>query len=398
MKARAPDWKRVAAKRVRDLPPYPFDAVTRAAQRARSEGVDVIDLGVGDPDRPTPSNVVSALTRAARKREHHRYPSYTGLPELRVGIAEWFESRYGVRLDPDEEVLVLLGAKDAIAHSSLAYLDPGDSVLVPDPAYPVYSVSARFVGARPVRMRLRASDGFFPGFSKLSRSILRRSAAMWLCYPNNPTGATVEKARFAEAVEFAKQHDLLVLHDAAYAEVTFDGYEAPSILQVRGAKSRVLEVHSFSKTFNMTGWRVGFAVGGRHLVRALAEVKTNIDSGTFGAIQEAALAGLSGYEAQAARIRKTYGARRDILCSALSRGGWRFEIPRGGVFVWARLPGARNSAALVERLITRRGVVATPGAAFGPGGSGYVRFSLTVPTTRLREAAARLASNPSELL
>jgi LL-diaminopimelate aminotransferase len=376
------------ARRVENLPPYLFAELDRRIAEKRAAGTDVISLGVGDPDLPTPRHVVEALQEAAEDPSTHRYPSYYGLPALRTAVAGWYARRFGVRLDPDTEVQPLIGSKEGIAHLAWAFVDPGDEVLVPDPGYPVYEIGTRLAGGTPVPVPHTAEAGFLPELSAVRPS--DRAKLLWLGFPSNPTAAVAERPLFDEAVGFAREHGLLLAHDIAYSEITFDGYVAPSVLEVPGAKEVAVEFGSASKIFNMTGWRVGWAVGNPDAIRALATVKTNIDSGIFNAVQRATVAGLEGTMDHLGELRETYRRRRDLLVEALNDLGWDLKPPLGSFYVWFPTRDGTSSAEFAEMLLGRAGVVVAPGAGYGREGEGYVRASLTVADDRLEEAVARI--------
>jgi LL-diaminopimelate aminotransferase len=376
------------ARRVENLPPYLFAELDRRIEEKRAAGTDVISLGVGDPDLPTPRHVVEALQEAAEDPSTHRYPSYYGLPALRTAVAGWYARRFGVRLDPDTEVQPLIGSKEGIAHLAWAFVDPGDEVLVPDPGYPVYEIGTRLAGGTPVPVPHAADAGFLPELSAVRPS--DRTKLLWLGFPSNPTAAVAERPLFEEAVEFAREHRLLLAHDIAYSEITFDGYVAPSVLEVPGAKEVAVEFGSASKIFNMTGWRVGWAVGNPDAIRALATVKTNIDSGIFNAVQRATVAGLEGTMDHLGELRETYRRRRDLLVESLNDLGWDLKPPLGSFYVWFPTRDGISSAEFAETLLDRAGVVVAPGAGYGREGEGYVRASLTVADDRLEEAVARI--------
>ncbi len=376
------------SERVRDLPPYLFAELDKRIAARRASGADVISLGIGDPDLPTPRHVVEALRDAAEDPTTHQYPSYYGLPAFRVAIAEFYERRFGVTLDPDTEVLPLIGSKEGLAHLPIAFVDPGDEALVPDPGYPVYATATALAGGRPRLVPLAAETGFLPDFAAIT--ITDRTRLMWLNYPSNPTAAVADLAFFDRAVAFGRWHDLLLVHDAAYSEITFDGFVAPSILQASGAKDIAVEFGSLSKTYNMTGWRVGYAVGSRPAIEALGTVKTNIDSGIFNAVQRAAVAALTGPQDHVEEMRAVYQKRRDLVVGALRDGGVDVEPPVGSIYVWIPVPQGRTSAEFAGRLLDDAAVVVSPGTGYGPSGEGYVRISLTVADHRLEEAMARI--------
>lgn len=378
------------ARRIEALPPYLFAELDKKLTAKRAEGVDVISLGVGDPDLPTPEHIVEAMREAVRDPSTHRYPSYFGSLEFRTAVAAWYARRFGVELDPETEVMALIGSKEGIGHIAFAYLDPGDEALIPDPGYPVYGVSTRLAGATPVPLPMPAERGFLPDLS--SAPVSARTKALWLNFPTNPTAAVADLATFEEAVGFARAHDLLLLHDAAYTEITFDGYVAPSALQAAGAKEVTLEFGSTSKFFNMTGWRIGWAAGSAEAMRALAVVKTNLDSGQFTAVQRAAIAALEGPVEHLDELRAVYQRRRDLVVETLNGLGWSLKPPLGSCYVWVPVPEGETSTGFADRLLDDAGIFVAPGNGYGARGEGYVRVSLTVPDDRLAEAMDRLAS------
>jgi LL-diaminopimelate aminotransferase len=377
------------ARRIETLPPYLFAELDKKLAAKRAQGVDVISLGVGDPDLPTPEHVVEAMREAVRDPTTHRYPSYFGSLEFRTAVAGWYARRFGVNLDPETEIMALIGSKEGIGHIAFAYLDPGDEALVPDPGYPVYGVSTRLAGATPVSVPMPAEQGFLPDLSAARAS--ERTKVLWLNFPTNPTAAVADLETFETAVGFAREQDLLLLHDAAYSEITFDGYVAPSVLEAPGAKDVALEFGSTSKLFNMTGWRIGWAAGSAEAIRALAVVKTNLDSGQFTAIQRAAIAALEGPREHLEAVRETYRRRRDLLVRSLNGLGWSLEPPKGSCYAWVPVPAGETSTGFADRLLDRASVFVAPGNGYGDRGEGYVRFSLTVPDDRLEEAMDRLA-------
>ncbi len=376
------------ARRIESLPPYLFAELDRKVSAKRAQGVDVISLGVGDPDLPTPRHVVEAMREAVADPSTHRYPSYWGSIEYRTAVAAFYGRRFGVELDPETEVMALIGSKEGIGHIALAYVDPGDESLVADPGYPVYGVSARLAGGVPISLPLRAEDGFLPDFG--AAPVGERTRTMWLNYPSNPTAAVAELTTFEEAVAFCRDHGLLLLHDAAYSEITFDGFVAPSVLQVPGAKDVALEFGSASKLYNMTGWRIGWAAGSAEAIRALGVVKTNLDSGQFTAVQRAAIAALDGPPEHLDELRATYRRRRDVVVGTLNDLGWSLKPPLGSCYVWAPVPEGETSVSFADRLLDEAGVFVAPGNGYGSLGEGYVRLSLTVPDDRLAEAMTRL--------
>jgi LL-diaminopimelate aminotransferase len=378
------------ARRIESLPPYLFAELDRRIAERRAAGEDIISLGVGDPDLPTPGHIVAALRAAAEDPSTHRYPSYYGMPELREAIAAWYAGRFGVNLDPETEVLPLIGSKEGLVHLAVAFVDPGDRALVPDPGYPVYEIATRLAGGTPTFMPLRSESRFFPDLDSLSPDSVTR--LIWLNYPTNPTAAVAELDQLQRAVDFARENDLLLVHDAAYSEITFDGFVAPSVLQANGAKDVAIEFHSLSKSYNMTGWRIGWCSGNADAIRALGTVKTNLDSGIFNAIQRAGIAALSGPQDHLDDIRGVYQKRRDVVVGTLNRLGWDIAPPLGSIYVWVPTPEGETSAEFSDRLLDSAGVVVAPGRGYGPSGEGYVRFSLTVPDDRLTEAMDRIAA------
>ncbi len=376
------------AARVRDLPPYLFAELDRRVAAKRAAGADVISLGVGDPDLPTPAHVVEALLRAAEDPATHRYPSYYGMPVFREAIAAFYERRFGVALDPETEVQPLIGSKEGLVHMSLAFVDPGDRVLVPDPGYPVYAIGTALAGGAPVSLSMSAASRFLPELDALP--VDPRTKVLWLNYPSNPTAAVADLGVFEKAVEVARGNGLLLCHDAAYSEITFDGYVAPSLLQVPGAKDVAVEFGSLSKTYNMTGWRVGYAVGNAEAIGALATVKTNLDSGIFDAVQLAAVAALTGPQDHVEEMRAVYQKRRDVVVAALLDSGIDLEPPLGSIYVWVPAPGGRSSEAFATELLDEAAVVVAPGTGYGANGEGYVRISLTIGDARIEEAMERI--------
>jgi LL-diaminopimelate aminotransferase len=378
------------ASRITSLPPYLFAEIDRKIAAARRQGVDVISLGIGDPDRPTPVAVVEEACRQAHNRANHRYPSYEGLPEFRRAVAGWYERRFGVKLDPEAEVVTLIGSKEGIAHISLCYVDPGDVNLVPDPGYPVYEIGTSFAGGTSYKMPLLAERGFLPDLTAIPSEVARRAKLMFLNYPNNPTGAVAPPEFFTEVVAFAREYDLLVCHDAAYSEIGFEGYRAPSFLQTPGSREVGVEFHSVSKTYNMTGWRLGWMVGNSAAVEALGRVKTNIDSGVFQAIQYAGVTALASGEGHPTEMREVYQERRDAVLAGLRDLGWQLAAPQASIYVWAPVPPGQTSTGFATQLLEQAGVVVTPGVGYGEYGEGYFRTSLCVEVERIREAFRRM--------
>jgi LL-diaminopimelate aminotransferase len=378
------------AERLKKLPPYLFVEIDRAKKKAIDEKRDVIDLGVGDPDRPTPSFIIDALNRAVRDPKTHRYALDQGLEEFRQAIAKWFRKRFGVELNPDTEILPLIGSKEGIAHIPLAFIDPGDIALVPDPCYPPYRSGTLFAGGEILSMPLEAQNQFLPDLRSINHHLLKKAKIIYLNYPNNPTAAVATKGFFDEVVNFASRHNIIICHDAAYSEVSFDGYKAPSILGSDGARDVAIEFHSLSKTFNMTGWRLGFACGSGPLIEALAKVKSNIDSGVFSAIQYAGVTALENYDRHIDSLNRLYQERRDVLVDGLNAIGWSVAKPKATFYVWARVTGRFTSASLAKEMLDKADMVVTPGNGFGPCGEGYIRMALTVDKSRLKEAVDRI--------
>jgi LL-diaminopimelate aminotransferase len=378
------------AHRIDKLPPYLFVEISRKIAEKRAQGVDVISFGIGDPDIPTPSHIIDALVEAARDPASHRYPETEGLPEFRRAVADWYERRFGLSFDPHREVLSLIGSKDGIGHVALCFIDPGDVALVPDPAYPVYAVGTLFAGGEPYYLPLREENGFLPDLDAVPADVARRAKLLWLNYPNNPTGAVAGLDFFERAVAFARRHDLAVCHDGPYSEVAFDGYRPVSFLQAPGAREVGVEFHSLSKTYNMTGWRIGMAVGNAAMIDALMRVKSNLDSGVPLAIQRMAIAALEGPQDCIDEHNAVYQRRRDRLVEALRAMGLAVQPPRASLYVWARVPEGDTSMEFATRLLDDVGVVVTPGVGYGAAGEGYVRLSLTIPDDRLEEGLRRL--------
>lgn len=378
------------ARRIKELPPYLFAEIDRKKREALARGVDLIDLGVGDPDIPTPAKVVEKLMEGASKPANHRYPSSAGLAEYRQAVADWYQKRFGVKLDPETEVVSLIGSKEGIANMATAFVDPGDVVLVASPCYPVYHIGTAFCGGKNHFLPLVRKNHFLPDLAAVPEEVARKAKMMWINYPNNPTAAVAERDFFAEVVEFARRYNVIVCHDAAYTEMGFDGYRPMSFLQLDGAKEIGIEFHSLSKTFNMTGWRVGMAVGNKDLVGGLAQVKSNIDSGIFQAVQEAAIEALRSGDEIVAPSRRIYQERRDVLVSGLRAAGLDCDKPRATFYVWVSVPKGLTSAQFTAKLLDEAGVVTTPGNGFGEAGEGYVRFTICVDKERLKEVAERI--------
>lgn len=380
------------ASRLKQLPPYLFAEIDRLKHEAVGQGLDIIDLGVGDPDLPTPPHILKRMAEATRDPRNHRYPTYEGLLEFRQAVAEWYWNRFSVVLDPATEVLTLIGSKEGIGHIPLAFIDAGDTVLVPDPGYPVYQAATVFAGGTPHPLPLYHSNGFLPDLDTIPTDVLLKAKMLFLNYPNNPTAAVAPEAFFVHAVDFARKHHLMLCHDAAYSEVAFDGYRPTSVLAVEGAKEVAIEYHSLSKTYNMTGWRIGFAVGNAEILAGLGRVKTNLDSGVFQAIQVAGIEALKGPQDCVADHCKVYQERRDVLVDGLKALGWDVARPQASFYVWIPVLTGYNSTDLVKRILTETGIVTTPGVGFGAHGEGFIRAALTVPVERIREAVQRIGN------
>jgi LL-diaminopimelate aminotransferase len=378
------------SERVRTLPPYLFAAIERQIAERRAAGADVISLGIGDPDLPTPAHIIAALGEGAADPATHQYPSNQGESGFREAVAGFYATRFGVALDPAAQIVPLLGAKEGIAHICQVLLDPGDLALAADPGYPVYVSGPLLADGRAEPLPLVAELGFQPDLDAIPADTLERTRMVFVSYPNNPTGAVIEDDFFARLVAFAKANDIVVVHDNAYADITFDGYVAPSFLQTPGADEVGVEMFSLSKSYNMTGWRAGAIVGNRELVDAFWRLKTNLDSGMFGAVQRAAVAALSGPQDCVRDMCSVYERRRNLLVEALRAVGMNVDAPKGTIYLWVPVPHGYTSASFTEQMLRQADVVVTPGAAYGPSGEGYVRLSLTVPDERLEEAVRRI--------
>lgn len=378
------------AERVRALPPYLFAAIEQQIAERRAAGVDVISLGIGDPDLPTPDHIVEALAEGARDPATHQYPSNQGEPRFREAVADFYATRFGVTLDPSEQIVPLLGAKEGIAHICQVLLDPGDVALAADPGYPVYVNGPLLADGVARHLPLVPALGFQPDLEAIPAETLERAKMLFVSYPNNPTGAVIEDDFFARLVAFAREHDIVVVHDNAYADITFDGYVAPSFLATPGASEVGVEVFSLSKSYNMTGWRAGAVVGDREVVDAYWRLKTNVDSGMFGAVQRAAVAALTGSQECVREMCRVYRRRRDLLVTALRTVGMHVDPPKGTIYLWVPVPDGYTSASFTQQVLEQADVVVTPGAAYGPSGESYVRLSLTVPDDRLEEAVRRI--------
>ncbi|MDO9289086.1 MAG: LL-diaminopimelate aminotransferase [Thermodesulfovibrionales bacterium] len=376
--------------RVKNLPPYLFAAIDKMKQDALGKGVDLIDLSIGDPDIPTPEHIVDAMKKAVEKPVHHRYPSYEGMLSYRQAVAGWYKKRFNVSLNPANEVLSLIGSKEGIGHIPLAFVNPGDVVLVPSPGYPVYPVGTLFAGGESYIMPLKEENGFLPDLKTIPEEKLKKAKLMYINYPNNPTSATAPAGFYKEVIALAKKYNIIVCHDAAYSEIYYDNEKPMSFLEIEGAKEVGIEMHSLSKTYNMTGWRIGFAVGNKDVLAGLGKIKTNLDSGVFQAIQEASIAAINTDDKILAEIRDTYQARRDALYNGLKNLGFHLIKPKATFYLWAKVPSGFDSQKFVAHLLEKTGVLTTPGVGFGAPGEGYVRFALTVPVARIKEAVERI--------
>lgn len=378
------------SERLDKLAPYPFVEISRIIAEKRAAGADVVTFGIGDPDIPTPQPIIDRLLAASDVPANHRYPETDGLPELRRAIAYWYENRFGVKLNADKEVLPLIGAKEGIGHAAFCFLDPGDIALVPDPAYPVYGVGTMFAGAESHVMPLHQRNGWLPDLDAIPADVARAAKLMWLNYPNNPTSAVATDEDFSSAISYCRDNEIALLHDAAYSEVGYDGYQAGSLLQLEGASDIGLEFHSLSKTYNMTGWRIGMAVGNADMIKALFQIKANLDSGVPQAVQEMAMEALTGPQDCVAENVATYKWRRDRVIQALTTMGLQVEVPRASLYVWAPVPEGYKSAEFAARLLEDTDIVVTPGSSYGQYGEGYIRLSLTTPDEQVEKGCQRL--------
>jgi LL-diaminopimelate aminotransferase len=378
------------AKRIDRLPPYLFVEINRKIEEKKAQGVDIISFAIGDPDLPTPDYILDKLCAEARNPVNHRYPETAGLPELCQEITGWYQKRFNIKLDPATEVLPLIGSKEGIAHISFCYIEQGDMSLVTDPGYPVYGISTILAGGEPYYLPINEDNNFLPDLDSVPDEVLKKAKLLWLNYPNNPTGAVAEISFFEKAVKFAKKNNLLICHDTPYTEVSYDKFKAPSILQVSSGKDVAVEFNSFSKTYNMTGWRIGWVVGNRDMVNALFRFKSNLDSGIPQAIQQMAMAAFKGPQYEIDTRNAIYQRRRDKLCSALKEVGIQHQVPQAGLYVWAKVPKGFTSVQFVNELLDKANIAVTPGTGYGPNGEGHIRFSITLPDKRLDEGIERL--------
>ena len=378
------------SQRLSQLQPYPFVEISRIIAEKRAKGEDVVTFGIGDPDIPTPTRIIDRMVEAAHSPPNHRYPETDGLPELRRAMAFWYEKRFGVKLDPDKEVLPLIGAKEGIGHVAFCFLDPGDVALIPDPGYPVYAVGTMFAGGEVYSMPLLEENGWLPDLDAIPSDVARQAKVMWLNYPNNPTAALATVDYYKQVVEFARKYDLAILHDAAYSEVCFDGYTSPSFMEVDGARDVGIEFHSLSKCFNMTGWRIGMAVGNADIIKALFQIKSNLDSGIPQAIQEMGIEALTGPQECIQENNAIYQRRRDKVVATLIKLGLGVVPPKASLYVWARVPEGYTSSEFATRLLEDTNIVVTPGTSYGKHGEGYIRLSLTTPDEQVDKGLSRL--------
>lgn len=378
------------AGRVKNLPPYLFATIDKMKQDALGKGVDLIDLSIGDPDTPTPRNIVERMRKAVKNPAHHQYPSYSGMLSFRQAVAGWYKKRFNVTLDPTTEVLSLIGSKEGIGHVPLAFINPGDVVLVPSPGYPVYPVATLFAGGISHTMPLLEKNGYLPDLKAIPASVLKKAKLMFVNYPNNPTSACAGRTFYKDVVSFAAKNNIIVCHDAAYSEVYYDDKKPLSFLQIPGAKDVGIEFHSLSKTYNMTGWRIGFVVGNKDAIAGLGKIKTNLDSGIFQAIQEAGIEALNTDDKVLKKIRDMYQGRRDALCDGLKQLGLALDKPKASFYIWVKCPKGYSSMEFTVHLLNNAGILSTPGNGFGAPGEGYIRFALTVPVKRIKEAVERI--------
>jgi LL-diaminopimelate aminotransferase len=379
------------AKRLEKIPPYLFAEINRKREALVAQGVDIINIGVGDPDKPTPAHIIQALHEAIEDPSTHNYPPYEGTQEFREAAVKWMKRRFGVDgLNPNTELISSIGSKEAIHNTFLAFVEAGDYTLIPDPGYPVYRTSTIFAGGEPFAMPLKAENKFLPDLNVIPEEIARKAKLLWINYPNNPTGAIATLEFFAELVAFCQQYNILLCHDHAYSEMAYDGYKPPSILQIPGAKDIAIEFHSLSKSYNMTGWRIGFAVGNAHAIKGLSQVKTNIDSGVFKAIQKAAIAAYATDEVELQAVMSVYQNRRDIIVKGLQSLGWPIEPPKATLYVWVPVPPGYTSTEFANLLLDKCGIVVPPGIGYGASGEGYFRIALTISDERLHQAIQRM--------
>ncbi len=381
------------SNRIKSIPPYVFAALDKKRQAAIERGVDVINLGIGDPDQPTPKHVLDAMHKAIDEPANHRYPPFGGMKEYKQAAAEWCHKRFGIDIDPDSELTSLIGTKEGLHHTILAMVDPGDTTIIPDPAYPVYRTSTILAGGTPYFMPLRPDFDFTPDLEAIPDAVADKAKLLFINYPNNPTAGFADMAFLEKAVAFCKKHDILLCSDLAYSEMTFDGNVAHSIFEVPGAKEIAIEFHSLSKGFNMTGWRVGYACGNKEAVKALAQIKANVDTDIFRAIQIAAIAAFKGPRDHIDACNKLYKERRDVAVAALTSLGWPVKPTKATFYMWLPVPKGMTSATFSERMLEEAGIMVPPGTAYGPSGEGYFRLSLCADKNRLQEAFNRMKAH-----
>jgi len=378
------------AQRMQALPPYLFARIEKMIEEKKAQGIDIISLGIGDPDQPTPDFIIEKMIEQVKNPANHQYPSSVGMLSFRKEVAEWYRKKYQVELDPKTEIVTLIGSKEGIANINYCYVNPGDINLVPDPGYPVYGIGTLLAGGEPYYLPLLEENNFLPDLQEIPDEVAKKAKILWINYPNNPTGAVATLEFFQEVVAFAKHYDLLVCHDHAYSELAFDGYQAPSFLQAEGAKDVGIEFNSLSKPFNMTGWRIGWAAGNKEMIETLGRYKSNVDSGAFQAVQYAGIAGLASDGSSIEKVRQVYAERRDTIISGLNAMGWNLTPPKATFYIWAPVPKGYTSAQFAEVVLEKAGVVITPGNGYGAHGEGYFRISLTIEKERMEEALARM--------
>lgn len=383
------DFKVEWAERIKTLPPYLFARLDKMKDEIKRKGIDIIDLGVGDPDLPTPDHIVKKMQREVENPVHHRYPSYVGMLKFRESVANFYKKRFNVKLDPEKEIITLIGSKEGIAHFPLAFINPGDYAIVPEPGYPVYSVATKFAGGNVFYVPLLEKNNFLPDIESIPEDIAKKAKIFFLNYPNNPTGAVATEDFFKRVIDFANKYNIIIAHDAAYTELYYDD-KPISFLEIDGAKEVGIEFHSLSKTYNMTGWRIGWACGNEEIIKGLGKIKTNIDSGVFQAIQEAAIEALDSSQDCVEELRNIYRKRRDVVVNGLNEIGLNVKPPKATFYIWVKVPEGYTSESFCELLLTKAGIVTTPGNGFGPSGEGFIRIALTVNEERLKEAVKRI--------
>lgn len=378
------------ATRIKNLPPYLFAEIDKMIAKAKKEGVDVISFGIGDPDQPTPENIITKMIEAVQDPSTHRYPSYEGLYEYRKAVSDWYKERYNVEFDPEQEVVSLIGSKEGIAHLPLCYINNGDIALIPDPGYPVYKTSVLLAGGEPIVVPLLKNNNFLPDLDVIPEDDAEEAKLLFLNYPNNPTGAVADENFYKKVIRFAKKYDIIIAHDAAYIEIGLDGYNPLSFMQIDGAKEVGIEFNSLSKPFNMTGWRIGWAVGNKDIIESLGRIKTNIDSGIFEAVQYAGIEALRNSKENIDVMNKIYTRRRDLIVGGLNEIGWDVKKNKASFYLWVKVPDGYTSTKFSRLVFEKTGVFFTPGNGYGKNGEGYIRIALTVPESRIKEALERL--------